>query len=302
MSYLLNLIRSAQIEFFYLDSESNEMKKTTTSEYKNLPNKDKIYAFNFFNITLDFEFDINLFPNIESLYFESVIFTSLSSYSFISKCKKLNKLHFNKCNIKYLSSLLSTSNIELKSLKIESTDNIDDVDIGLISTLEELSIINSNITHIGDISKLYNLKKLNLENNSLIKLNQIQKLVELTYLNISNNALVIINDVEYLTKLEEIHVNSNQLTSLWNLVKTPQIKKLIITNNKITNCNDLIKLKNLEVLQIDNNPIATLPNLLLLLNLNYELLKVDWKTITSVEGLKGFGLIKNIIKNLTLNI
>jgi len=61
MSYLLNLIRSAYIEFFYMESESNELKKTNTNEYKNLPNKDKIYAFNFFNITLDFEFDIDLF-------------------------------------------------------------------------------------------------------------------------------------------------------------------------------------------------------------------------------------------------
>ena len=119
MSYLLNLIRSAPIEFFYLDIDSDEMKKTTINEYKNLPNKDKIYAFNFFNITLDFEFEIELFPNIQSLLFDTIIFTSLSSYSFISKCKKLSKLELKKCYIKYLSSLLSTSNIQLKTLKLD---------------------------------------------------------------------------------------------------------------------------------------------------------------------------------------
>jgi internalin A len=300
MSYLLNLIRSAQIEFFYVDSESNEMKKTTTSEYKNLPNKDKIFAFNFFNITLDFEFDIDLFPNIQSILFDSVIFTSITSYSFISKCKKLSKLEFKNCIIKYLSALLSTSNIALKTLIFNSIDNIDDVDIGLISSLEELYIIKSRLTRIGDIHKLYNLKILHLENNALIKINQIEKLTKLTYLNISFNALTEIDEIEHLSLLEEIDIKSNQVVRLWNLEKTPQIKKLIITNNKITNCNDLIKLKNLETFEINLNPINSLPNLLLLPKLNYEAIKIDWNLITTVEGLKGFGLIKNIIKTLTI--
>ena len=66
MSYLLNLIRGISIEFFYLDTESTEMKKTTHNEYKNIRNKEKIIAFNFFNTTLDFEFDINLFPILKT--------------------------------------------------------------------------------------------------------------------------------------------------------------------------------------------------------------------------------------------
>jgi len=94
------------------------------------------------------------FPNIESLIFDSVIFTSVSSYSFISKCKKLTKLEFKKCLIKYLSSLLSTSNIELKILKLDSIDVIDDVDIGLILSLEELHINKSRLTRIGELHNL----------------------------------------------------------------------------------------------------------------------------------------------------
>ena len=300
MSYLLNLIRSAQIEFFYLDLDSDEMKKTTSNEYKNLPNKNKIYAFNFFNITLDFEFEIDLFPNIQSLLFDSIIFTSLSSYSFISKCKKLSKLEFKKCYIKYLSSLLSTSNIQLKTLKLDSIDIIDDVDIGLISSLEELYIIKSRLTRIGELHKLQNLKKLNLENNSLIKLNQIEKLTKLTYLNISSNALINIDEIEYLELLEEIEVTNNQLVKLWNLEKTPIIKKLFISKNNINSVHDLVKLSNLESFEINLNPINSLPNLLLLPKLNYDTIKIDWATITNVEGLKGFGLIKNIIKTLII--
>lgn len=300
MSYLLNLIRSAQIEFFYMDLDSNEMKKTTSNEYKNLPNKDKIYAFNFFNITLDFEFEIDLFPNIQSLLFDSIIFTSLSSYSFIAKCKKLSKLEFNKCIIKYLSSLLSTSNIQLKSLILNSIDIIDDVDIGLISSLEELHVIKSRLTCIGELHKLLNLKKLNLENNALIKLNQIKKLTNLVYLNISNNALTEVDEIEDLILLEDINIMSNQVVKLWNLEKTPKIKKLFISKNNISNCNDLVKLSNLESFEINSNPIKSLPNLLLLPKLNYDTIKIDWATITNVDGLKGFGLIKNIIKTLTI--
>lgn len=299
MSYLLNLIRSAPIEFFYLEIESKEMKKTTTNEYKNLPNKDKIIAFNFFNITLDFEFEIELFPNIQSLLFDSIIFTSISSYSFISKCKKLSILEFKKSTIKYLSSLISTSNIQLKSLKLDSIDIIDDVDISLISSLEELYIIKSRLTRIGEIHKLVNLKKLHLENNSLIKLNQIEKLTKLTYLNISYNALTNIDEIENLPLLEEIYCNYNQIAQLWNFEKTPLIRKLNIANNNLTKCDDLIKLKNLETFEINLNPINSLPNLLLLSKLNYEIIKIDWDLIRTVDGLKGFGLIKNIIKTLT---
>jgi Leucine-rich repeat (LRR) protein len=302
MSYLLNLIRGAAIEFSYLDIETTEMKKTTQNEYKNIPNKEKIIAFNFFNTTFDFEFDINLFPNVESLYFESIMFNSLSSYSFISKCSKLHKLYFKNCNIKYLSSLINTSNIELKSLTLDSIDIIDDVDISLITTLEELYIIKSRLTRIGDLFKLQNLKILNLNNNSLVKLNQIEKLTKLKILNISFNALVNIDEIENLSLLEEININNNQITQLWNLEKTPLIKKLFLSKNNITNVNDLIKLKNLEVFEINLNPINSLPNLLLLQHLNYDLIKVDWNQIINVEGMKGFGLIKNIIKNLTLNI
>jgi len=276
MSYLLNLIRGAVIEFFYLEIDATEMKKTTQNEYKNIINKEKIIAFNFFNTTLDFEFEINLFFNVKSLYFESVMFNSLSSYSFISKCSKLQKLYFKNCNIKYLSSLINTSNIQLKSLTLDSIDIIDDVNIGLMTTLEELNIIKSRLTYIGDLSKLQNLRILNLENNSLVN----------------------IDDIENLSLLEEIYCNNNQITQLWNLEKTPLIKKLVVSKNNITNVNDLIKLKNLEIFEINLNPINYLPNLLLLQHLDYDLIKVDWNQIQNIEGMKGFGLIKNIIKNL----
>lgn len=277
MSYLLNLIRGTAIEFFYLEIGATEMKKTTQNEYKHIINKEKIIAFNFFNTTLDFEFEINLFFNVESLYFESIMFNSLSSYSFISKCSKLHKLYFKNCNIKYLSSLINTSNIQLKSLTLDSIDIIDDVNIGLMTTLEELNIIKSRLTRIGNLCKLQNLRILNLENNSLIN----------------------IDDIENLSLLEEIYCNNNQITQLWNLEKTPLIKKLVVSKNNITNVNDLIKLKNLEIFEINLNPIKYFPNLLSLQHLNYDLLKVDWNQIQNIEGMKGFGLIKNIIKNLT---
>jgi hypothetical protein len=302
MSYLLNLIRSATIEFFYLDIESTDLKKTTQTEYKNILNKEKICAFHFFNITLDFDFEIDLFPNVESLYFESIIFNSFASYSFISKCKKLNKLYFKKCTSKYLSALLNSSNIKLKTLIYDTPDIVDNVDISLITSLEELNIFNSNLTSIDNFEKLYNLKILNLQNNSLIRIDQIKNLKELRSLNITSNALVSIDEIEYLSNLEEINCSYNQIIKFWNFEKTPKIKKLIIASNNISNCNELIKLKNLEHFDITMNPIKSLPNLLLLLNLDYELIRIDWNLISSVEGVKGFGLIKNIIKNLTLNI
>jgi Leucine-rich repeat (LRR) protein len=302
MSYLLNLIRNAPIEFFYLEIDSDEIKKTTNTEYKNILNKEMVRTFNFFNMTFDFDFDIEFFPNIESLYFESVVFKSLSSYSFISKCKNLNKLEFKNCIIKFIAPIINASNINLKILKINSVENIDDIDIGQLITLEQLEIINSRLTYIGDLEKLYKLKTLNLQNNCLVKLNGIENLKDLISLNISNNCLISIDEIGNFKNLEEIVINNNQITKLWDLTETPKIKKIIAYSNNLSNINDFVKLKNLEIFEINLNPINSLPNLLLMYNLDYDKIKIDWSKINYVEGMKGFGLIKNIIKNLTLNI
>lgn len=55
---------------------------------------------------------------------------------------------------------------------------------------------------------------------------------------------------------------------------------------------------NIESLNIKNNLIKELPNLLEFKNLNYEYLKIDWNDIIQIKGMKGFGLIKNMIKSL----
>jgi hypothetical protein len=298
MSYLLNLIWGAPVEIFYLDTESTEIKKTTQYEYKNILNKEKVIQFNFVNITLDFDFDVDLFPNIESLCFDTVNFKTLSSYAFITKCNKLNKLSFKNSNLKYLSALINGSNINLKSLKIDTSDMVDDVDLSQLTTLEDLTILNSKLTRIGDLEKLTNLRILNLENNYLVKLNGIEKLVNIKKLNISNNILVSIDEIKNLKDLEEISFANNQIKILWDIEKTPKITKLIAISNEISNFNDLIKLKNLVEFNIKSNPVKSLPNLLLLTYLDYDLVKIDWNLINYIDGMKGFGLIKNIIKNL----
>jgi hypothetical protein len=262
MSYLLNLIWDAPVEIFYLDTESAEIKKTTQYEYKNILNKEKVIQFNFVNITLDFDFNVDLFPNIESLCFDTVNFKAFSSCAFITKCNKLNKLSFKNSN--------------LKSLKIDTSDMVDDIDLSQLTTLEDLTILNSK----------------------LVKLNGIEKLVNIKKLNISNNILVSIDEIENLKDLEEISFANNQIKKLWDIEKTPKITKLIANSNEISNFNDLIKLKNLVEFNIKANPVKSLPNLLLLTYLDYNLVKIDWNLINYIDGMKGFGLIKNIIKNL----
>jgi len=297
MSYLLNLIWGAPVEICYIYNNSNEIKKTNQYEYKNITNKEMVTRFNFSNLSFDFDFDAELFSNIEYLFFESVIFKSITSYNFLLKCKNLKSLYLNKCNIKYLSSIINSSQINLDSLTFIDCEKIDDFDISLLNNLKELTINGCNLTKIGNLNKLLNLVELNLNNNSILNLDGIEKLINLKNLNLDKNIITNLDVISSLINLEKVNISNNPISKLWNLKLTTNIKSLICNNTDLLNIDDILELKNLEHLEIKKNKIIKLPNILQLINLNYNLLCVDWTYISYIDGMKGFGLIKNILLN-----
>lgn len=246
---------------------------------------------------------------------------------------RIDNLHTNLCKLNIESILINKCNIksakilsEMKGLKkITIVDSeIKDFDI-TNESVDYLSIYNSNIEFnqickLTELTELYyrsckqynpfencnlsvlnNLKKLfilNLNDNNINSIDDLPFFENLISLDIGLNNIVYINSLQKYEKLKYVYINSNQITDIDDL-KNNSIKYLNASNNNISNIMIIESFKELELLNIKNNPIKVLPNLLNLKNLDYEYLKIDWINIIDLKGMKGFELIKNMIKSLS---
>ncbi len=292
-----SLFWSTPIEFTYRYEDDGEIRKTNTNEYEQIKNPEKVISLHFSNCSFIQKFNIELFPNIKSLVFDNVKFDILNNVEIIGKCKKLNKLWFKNSNISYLSQFIITNNINLEFLLVDNCSKLDLVDIKQIKTLLELHINHSMICNLDEISDLTELRILNLRNNNLSSLNNIKKLVNLESLNIQYNSIENVDELANLTNLKYLYADNNNIQHLW-MLPIPNLKYLEISNNKLESVKILELSPELEVLNIKNNNITHLPNLSKITNLNYERLQIDWKNIISIDNMKSFGLIKNMIMNI----
>lgn len=159
--------------------------------------------------------------------------------------------------------------------------------IGNLKRLEELSIMNTNITTIP---------------------NSIKKLKYLTKVGLKNNKIESLPDtLEELNHLEEIVVHYNQLKHFPNI--NPAVKKIWVHSNQIEILPDSIeKLKNLEILSADGNNISELPdaigNLKKLENLSLQSnnLRILPESIGQLSNLKYLNLNKNKLSKLPNSI
>lgn len=241
-------------------------------------------------------------------------------------------LHNNLCKLNIESILINNCNIkstkllsEIKGLKKITIVDSEIVDFNIKNdTINYLSIYNSNIafnqiSELTELTELYyksckqynpfkncnlfilnNLKKLsilNLNDNNIESIDDLPILENLVSIDIGLNNIKNIDILQKYTKLKSVYLNSNEITDIDSL-KNNSIKYLNVSNNKISNIMIIETFNDLESLNIKNNPINTLPNLLNLKNIDYECLKIDWINIIDVHNMKGFQLLKNIIKSL----
>jgi hypothetical protein len=294
---LKSLFWSAPIEFTYRYEDDGEIRKTNYNDYTQIKNPEKVISLHFSNSIFIQNFNVELFPNIKSLVFDNIKFDMLNNVEFIGKCRKLNKLWFKNTNISYLSKFINSNNINLEFLLVDNCSKLDLVDIKQIKTLIELHINHSMICSLDEISDLTELRILNLRNNNLSSLNNIKKLVNLESLNIQYNLIENIDEIAQLTNLKYLYADNNNIQNLW-VSPLINLKYLEISNNKLESIKILELSPELEVLNIKNNLIKHLPNLSKITNLNFERLQVEWKDIISIDNMKSFGLIKNMIINM----
>ena len=167
--------------------------------------------------------------------------------------------------IDQLIPILKDSKAQSISLNgIELDENIIEA-IGEITTLKEVSLINTNIKAIPESFKnLVNLEKLDLSSNKdLTEIPTfINELTELTELDVSNCNIKNSFDISALKKLVLLLIDNNQeLTELpKNIQGCVSLRRITASYCKLDRVGDeILDLKNLNMFDAHNNPITYVP-------------------------------------------
>lgn len=302
---ILGYFRFGSTEIIYRYSDGEEFKKTTVYDINNISTPENVHSLHFHSCQfneISTRMNFELFSNVEILSFENIVFGDLSSYTFFEKLKNIKKLSFINCDIKYLNNFIESNSIKLEYLKLDKCELIEIATIGKLNNLIELHI--NNNTKLTSINKefdtLNNLKILNLRKNGLIDVKGIDKLTELESLDIGENYINNISCIESLTKLKYLYIDSNDIKNLWDKPLL-NLRYFIGNKNKIDKIKILESSPELEVIELKQNQLRHLPNLSKMVNINYNRFEIDWDNIIDVEGMKGFGVLKCMIKSLLNN-
>lgn len=184
---------------------------------------------------------INGMPKLNAL--------DISPYSNLETLRLETSSGFPNNNI---TSLITTSNTKLTTLKISNLDGVSSLDISVNTALTELSIDGIFAIKSINISTLSALKKLTLSSLDISSVDISNNTALEFFEAFSNNlaALVTTNNIN----LKELYLNSNKFTKL-NVKSNTNLERLEIDDNLLTEI-DLSKNTKLEWFRCQrNNPL-----------------------------------------------
>ena len=257
--------------------------------------KDKSLTVEINNITLD-KINTQLCQlNIHSILFNRCKINSIENLKNINNLKKITIID---SDIKGIDILADT---ELEYLSIMNSENVLLSDIIKIKNLREL-YYKSNIKTDNDLISLEGLSKLtilNLSDNNIKSIENIGFLKDLISIDLSTNKLESIDGLKNNTKLKYVYLQKNNIKDITSIKLNKNIKYLIASHNNFSEIDFIENFNDIELLNLKDNPIKIVPNLLNLKNLNIKDLKIDWKNVDDLKGMKGYQIIKNIMMSLS---
>ncbi|MCL2099436.1 MAG: leucine-rich repeat domain-containing protein [Oscillospiraceae bacterium] len=167
--------------------------------------------------------------------------------------------------------------------------------LGGLTSMQSLTVTNSNLQNTDVFKNLMNLKTLSLNNNLIEDITPLQNLSKLKKLYLNSNK---INDVSVLTNftsLETLYLNGNNIENAAVLSRLTNLTELNISETEVKNLSDIAGLTKLELLaaeklQIENiSPIASLKSL--------ETLLLSGNGISDLTPLSGLTSLENLILN-----
>lgn len=243
------------------------------------------------NIQIDNLIDIFCKLPFESLTINKCKINSIENLKLNKSCKKIIIIDT------YINNYESLQEMNIEYIKIQNS-NIKLDFLNNCKQLREIIYKNNHIENIPSLSNLKNLYSLILSNNKIKNISELKLLVNLQILDLSNNDIDNIEVLQYLKNIRYLYIDNNNINNINFLEDLDKIKYFNISSNNIKNIDVIINFKDLEGLNIKNNKIQNLPNLLNFNKLDYNNINIDWDIINSVNGMKGYLLIKNIIQSL----
>lgn len=149
----------------------------------------------------------------------------------------------------------------LNTLNISFQQNLDISTLAGCDYLENLSLINVNLTSVDKIANLKYLKKLCLGWNSVTDISALGSLTELTHLGVWGNKITDISVVSKLTKLEYLDVSDNSVSDISAVAGLAELVEFWAYGNRISNFAPIVSLNKLKVLMISGNPVGDMADL-----------------------------------------
>ncbi len=299
--YILGLFwNNGQENFDFTYCEKEDEQSSTVNTIKlddtfitNL--KDKSLKIEINNITVDKVNTQFCQLNVDTILFNRCKINSIEN---LKNIKNLKKITIIDSDIKGIDTL---AEIELEYLSVINSQNVLLSDITKIKSLREL-YYKSNIKTDNDLinlEELSNLTIVNLSDNNIKSIENIGHLKDLISIDLSINKLESIDGLKNNTKLKYVYLQKNNIKDISVLKMNKNIKYLIAPHNKFSEINFIENLNDIELLNLHDNPIKIVPNLLQLKHLNIKDLKIDWKNVDELKGMKGYEILKNIMLSLS---
>lgn len=292
--YIYGFFWSNDIEHFDFIYTYKDDVTQYKSDTKNINTIDvtKLSTIELHNINVD-----SLYDKFCELPFTNIIINAsrIGSIENLNINKNITKMIIIDSDIKNVKKL---ENMNVENLTIINTKNIDIDEILVFKELAELTFRSNRIDFISNFECLNNLKILNLSDNKIKDITNLGIIPNLCSLDLSHNDIDNIDILEKYTKLKYLYLNHNQIKNISKIQNNLNMKFLNISYNNIDNIDIIQNFEELEILNIINNPIFYLPDLMKLKHLDFDNLKVNWNNIKDMKGMKGFALMKNIIKTL----
>ena len=152
-----------------------------------------------------------------------------------------------------------------------------------LPALQELYLVNNQLTDVSPLNKLQNLQLLDLSENQLTDVSPLCELQNLQELHLSANHLTDIAPLSKLQNLQRLYINHNQLTDVSPLAKLKILQELNLAVNELTDISALSKLKNLQELNLNDNQLTNVSPLTKLQNL--QELDLSANQLTDVSSL-----------------
>ncbi|MDM5460772.1 leucine-rich repeat domain-containing protein [Bacillus cereus] len=203
--------------------------------------------------------------------------------------KKLQQ-HINKYNLdrKNINEPITKEDLlKIKTLTIYSGEGINEIaGLEYMTSLEKLTLRESNVTDISAISELRYLKFLDLSSNPIESIQPVSKLENLDMLFLRDNKIADLTPLSQMKKIKTLDLIGNNIKDLTPLFTVSSLKEVYLANNQISNLSGIEKLKNVKLLWIGNNKISDVESISKMSNLiELEIADSEIKDISPLSKL-----------------